>query len=71
MINDVTGFRRDPQMIEVLVKNHCLSVWMYSKDPTPCTSPRAQDYEDIIGTISSFSRNVSPPLSNGVVAETK
>jgi len=54
MVNDVTALRRDPKMIEVLVKYKPYVVLMYSKDPSPRTTRDKIVYENVVGTIKDF-----------------
>lgn len=54
MVNDVTAFRGDPKMIEVLVKYQPYVVLMYSKDSGPRTTHDKVVYENVIGTIKDF-----------------
>jgi dihydropteroate synthase len=54
MINDVTAFRGDEQMIEILRKADCEITIMYSKDYSPRTTLDQKEYEDVIVTIGDF-----------------
>ena len=54
MINDVTAFRGDSRMLDVLSRHDCDITIMYSKDPTSRTSLNEKHYEDVVGEISEF-----------------
>jgi len=54
MINDVTAFRGDPEMIELLGDYKPYGVIMYSKDKTARTTDRKVDYTDVVSHIKRF-----------------
>ena len=54
MINDITAGRGDPRMFEVIAKNGCPYVLMYSKDSSARTTKQDQVYTDVILTIHTF-----------------
>jgi dihydropteroate synthase len=54
MVNDVTALRGDPKMIDVLLKYKPYVVLMHSKDPTPRTTKKAVEYDDVIASIKNF-----------------
>ncbi len=54
IINDVTALRRDPKMMDILLKHKPYVILMYSKDNTPRTTKEAVEYEDVIDTIKQF-----------------
>lgn len=66
MVNDVTAFRGDPKMIDVLLRYMPYSVLMYSKDSTPRTTRKETIYRDVMLTIQSFlSDSVHTLVSKG------
>lgn len=54
MVNDVTALRGDPKMIDILLKYEPYVVLMHSKDPTPRTTKKAVEYDDVIASIKTF-----------------
>lgn len=54
IVNDVTAFRCDPRMLDVLMLHKPDVVLMYSKDSTPRTTRAAREYDDVILTIKNF-----------------
>jgi dihydropteroate synthase len=54
MINDVTAFRGDKEMIKVIAKHHPYVVIMHSKDPTARTTKDSVEYNDVMDTIKKF-----------------
>jgi dihydropteroate synthase len=54
MINDVTAFRGDPKILDVLKESDCEIVIMYSKDPNARTTVREKTYKDPIQQIGDF-----------------
>ena len=67
MINDVTGLRGDPQMVQVISKYQCLLTIMYSKDNSPRTTIKNKSYQDIISEIKIFfKKRISHCLENKI-----
>ncbi len=54
LVNDVTAFRGDPTMVNVVADHQVPAVIMYSKDDTPRTTSEAVDYEDVVGSVKNF-----------------
>lgn len=54
IVNDVTSFRGDPEMLKVLVNYQPYVVLMYSKDDSPRTTTEKVDYDDVIASIKTF-----------------
>lgn len=54
MVNDVTAGRWDSDMFVVLKNSDCSLVLLYSKDPTPRTTMKDTQYNDVIATIKIF-----------------
>lgn len=54
MINDVTAFRGDPKILDVLADSDCRIVIMYSKDQNARTTLRKQEYADPTQEIGDF-----------------
>lgn len=54
MMNDVSAGRADPAMFGLIADAGCPYVIMYSKDPTPRTTKRDQQYDDVVKTIREF-----------------
>lgn len=70
MINDVTALRGDGKMAEVLSKYDVPVVLMYSKDPTPRTTVKDVQYDDVVHEIKSFlEERISFGESRGIDAE--
>jgi dihydropteroate synthase len=56
MINDVSAFRRDPDMARVIAAARGSVILMYAKDDTPRTTRRDVRYDDVVGTVCEFLR---------------
>ena len=54
MVNDVTAFRGDERMVEVLASHDVPVVIMYSKDDTPRTTLNVVEYDDVVLTVKGF-----------------
>lgn len=54
MVNDVTAGRGDPAMFALIAERGCSYVMMRSKDPTPRTTVKNEQYDDVIKTIHEF-----------------
>lgn len=54
IVNDVTAFRGDTAMVDVLLKYKPYVVLMYSKDVTSRTTKEAVQYDDVIALIKTF-----------------
>ncbi len=54
IINDITAFRADNTMLEVIKKHQAKICIMYSKDATARTTKTAQTYQNIMTHIYSF-----------------
>ncbi len=54
MINDVTAGRGDANMFPVIAQAGCPCVLMYAKDPSPRTTVKPVQYDDIVKTIRTF-----------------
>ncbi len=54
IINDVTAFRGDKRMANVVKNYGCPIIIMFSKDNTPRTTVKNKKYPDVIKTIKTF-----------------
>ena len=54
IVNDVTSFRGDKKMIDVLLRYQPYAILMYSKDNTPRTTKKEKEYSDPLFTIKTF-----------------
>jgi len=54
IINDITAFRGDPEILAVLSKSSCPIVIMYSKDDTARTSLEEMQYSNVTDHIIKF-----------------
>lgn len=54
IVNDVTALRGDPDMAGSLSKHNVPVILMYSKDPTPRTTRKDVQYDDVIKTVKNF-----------------
>ncbi|MBT3292657.1 dihydropteroate synthase [Candidatus Peregrinibacteria bacterium] len=54
IVNDVTAGRGDKNMFNTIAKNKVPIVLMYSKDNSPRTTIKENEYEDVINTIIEF-----------------
>jgi len=53
LVNDVTGLRGDPAMVDVVAETRAGVVLMHMQG-TPRTMQQSPDYEDVVGEISAF-----------------
>jgi dihydropteroate synthase len=54
IINDITSFRGDGKILNIIKKYNCPYIIMYSKDKTPRTTKKNKKYKNIIATITGF-----------------
>jgi dihydropteroate synthase len=54
MINDVTAFRGDKEMVKVVAKYKVPVILMYSKDKTARTTQKEVHYKNVIKTVEKF-----------------
>jgi dihydropteroate synthase len=54
MVNDVTGLRGDPLMVDVLSRAGVPVVLMYAKDDSARTTNEVVHYDDVVGSIMAF-----------------
>lgn len=54
IINDVTGFRGDHEMISVLAESDCEIVLMYSKNNSARTTLEEKQYDNVVEEIGDF-----------------
>jgi dihydropteroate synthase len=54
IVNDVSAGRHDPAMFPLVAETGCKIVLMYSKDETPRTTVRDQQYDDVMATVKAF-----------------
>ncbi len=66
MVNDITGLRGDPAMVEVVAASGCFCVIMHMRG-TPRTMQDDPTYTDVIADISAFfEERVTYALDNGI-----
>lgn len=67
MINDVTAGRGDDDMFAVIAQSGVAYVMMYAKDATPRTTVKDIQYENVIGTVSTFlQERITAAIKEGV-----
>jgi dihydropteroate synthase len=54
MVNDVTAFRGDLDLVKVVADEKVPVVLMYSKDDSPRTTKEAVEYDDVVKVVSDF-----------------
>jgi len=54
IINDITAFRGDSNMVQVLKHSPCDIVIMYSKDPSARTTLAEKKYSDVVREVGDF-----------------
>lgn len=70
IINDVTAFRADPKMASIIALYKVPAIIMYSKDNTPRTTVKEQQYQDVVATINQFfEERLSYAKSEGIKKE--